>query len=447
MRLAALRLLMLLGAAASASAASPQLQASLPLGEHFRAGKAVPLELRWDFPVMRKLAHLYINANGAGRLAIHCGGGKAGGVFPWPIFDVPTGARWAFDGAANARGDLNAPLRPLSPEQRLIVVVGEMPPSELSQRLFGSQQVLVERPAEDPLPGPTAAWEAVDGLILDAAAARRLGQRLGDLLAAGTVIVVRGQTPPDNRWPWTAHGDWQVLAYRALGPMSTAYDADMGIYGRMATRTADWPSSFRKRVLLLGVVVAIVLLAVSLLRWRATPALLLVLSAAMMGSAWLLWWRYHSPAMQQAGDVLVLSQRLAQRDTWMMHGSAAPRQVDLVWRSGLRPLFADEAHRRCLDLILYCHANGDPDMYAFALPRDGRLLWLSRDVEPRGPTPLSSPCRPSPLLELVRWRYRGGSVVGQMATTPVPRPGYFRSEYWPAVLVEIVNQPSSEPTP
>ena len=72
----------------------------------------------------------------------------------------------------------------------------------------------------DPLPGEITAWESLDGIVLDSAAARRMSESaVPGLLAGGKPPSPSApRQKPLGGWPWQQHGGYWITRARHRRP-------------------------------------------------------------------------------------------------------------------------------------------------------------------------------------------------------------------------------------
>ena len=429
-------LLIAIVAMALAHSASAQVEVSLPLGGYFRPGKYMPVRVTpgagADLP-----AAVRLSAPGAVPAVVHNAGG--GAVVPFlPVAPQAGPVSWSTDAFSGTVTP--SPLRALGPDERLVGVVGGADESFAERKLFPGRQVIgVELSAATPLPGPLVAWEALDAVLLD-----RFPEpaQVDGLLAAGTAIAVRSSSPPRDRWPWELVEGYWVLRRDVYGPRGAlepqAYDpAQMWDPGR--------PWAFRRQALLIVAVIGIATLGASL--WRSRWSAGVVVGVALIGSILLVRWRTaQSPVLEANGAVLLLGERVTQRDDWIYRRSAEPNSEVTVVLPGLsKPVLSSAKQIDSTGLRLEASGAGDASDLRFHCRLSPRrsLAFLTRRVAPgRWPgepsTPVITPTRA--LLPL--YLRPGTKVLGQLAD---PLPGNEEppagTTRWDAVVVEVRRMP------
>jgi hypothetical protein len=348
-------------------------------------------------------------ADGAVPTELDAGGGKTDAVVPWLAVGEVGEPKWSV--AGRAAGSVATPLKPLGEDERLVALAGEGHRTRDAAVLFpGKVVVTVRLDLSRPLLVPAAAYESLDGLLLDAGAAARVDEsQLAILAAGGTAVAVRSDARPAGSWPWRREGAYWVLRYNPVGPRSVVEpDAYQPTYGW----ARGWPAAFRRRVMLGVALFGIVALALTLWRSRVLAA---------------------------GGAVVVSDGRMTQRDEWTYRTVLRPADVSVPVR-GISHVVLHG--RQQLDsagvsgVRLVCAADGGPDRFVGRLEADHALAVVSRSVRP-GPAAGVLAGRPtvpvtSPLVLLANQLYPGrvvGEVNGGTSTEADGQP-------WGAVLVD-----------
>lgn len=268
----------------------------------------------------------------------------------------------------------------------------------------------------DPVPGPAAAWEALDELVVDAVGAQRIGDaKLTALVAAGVMIVATGEARPAGSLPWQRAGDAWRLRPALHGPRRSVLSAAM-------LPVAGWepglPDAFRRRTLFAGVLFAI--LATGAALWRSKRATFAMAALVVMFLAATHAWKARQPLVTTVGgSIIVEGPSLTQVDAWSYHIAADETTITLP--AGARPVAESPEALSRLELTLIA-----PDVFACRLPRGGRVASLTRTLTAGRAAPPIDPALTSPLAPLARTAYLrpGLSIVGQVPSNP-----------WPAIVL------------
>lgn len=370
-------------------------QVELPLGGYVRAGKCIAV--RVDGSIRQ------ISAEGAVPTYIAAG---VSGIVPMLVLtDAPGTLRG---------GSIELPLRPLSVDQRLVGVIGT--DSSIASLLFPQGLTPITVPLASPPPmGSLLAWEALDAIILDAAPLN-----VEDYLSAGITVAVRSPINPDRRWAWEKLNDYWVLRADVAGPKGA-------IGGEVAyLPTQSWapgrPDGLRRRIVLLGVLVLLLLMAATLIPGnRAIPAIVgIVVVCAIAIEVW----RRGLPQIStERGTILVHSPRMTQQDDWTYLAAGASGgegALDLA-----RPILASTGHAQQVGLQIHADSN-DRVVWRYALPPNARLAAVYRAVRLAGEPPVAQTPITSPMFELARQSYL---APGSLVRGQIPGGG------WNAILV------------
>ena len=417
--------------AALPAAASP-VRVEFPLGPYYRAGRYVPVQITFGLDAPTGGA-LILSAQGAVDLEVRLAAGEGTVVAPWLMIQAPADARWRI-GADGPMHDLQlSPLRELGVEQALVAVVGEHPEArQIAAQVTKATPILIERGAAAPLPGPATAWEMLDAVVMDRPTFAAAGDRaVSQLLAGGTSLIVRADEAPDARWTWERHGAYQVARADPAGLRRFGPGDVEGVLQQLSAWTDGLPGPLRGRIALYGALAAIALLGVALVRWRWTPAVLIV-AAGGMWVALATWWRGQTPLLQRDGAVEIVDQAAAQIDTWIVQRAIDTTGVEMPWRAGLRPLIASPRAADAMRLTLVCREDGRPTGFRYVLPARRSAAFMWRQWGPASGA-ACSPAQRGPLLDLARQLYQRKSwtIQGQIEEEP---PSLW-AQRWPRVVV------------
>jgi hypothetical protein len=401
------------------------VRVEFPLGDYYRPGRYVPVRIVAGVDEAPPRAEVRISADGAVTTAVSLRDGHADAVVPWLVMLAPLDAVSVTVPPHPAVVEHRAPRRPLAENERL---VGHTPDAvRVAVQLFPNEAVIpVSLNTGDPLPGHPAAWEALDALLLDRSSYRRLRvDAVPVLLSAGTVLAVLSADAPDDHWPWVRSGEYWVLRLDPAGPAAARFDERH--YEPAHAWRAEWPASFRRQVLLLGVLAGCLAGAAALWRSRFAPAAV-VLAVALCMLAFSAWRSARLPVPHIRGDILVQHGPIMQRDAWHYQAPVQPVEAAFAWQDLTRPVLAGQWHLNQTQLMLRCRSDGEPAAFVYHLPRAVRIAFVTRQLDPAPPP--QEPRLPitSPLERMVRTTYlqSGDELPGEIDEV---------AQHWPTILL------------
>ena len=412
------------------------VELSLPLEGYYRPGRYMPLRVQ---VTAEAAEHLIIAADHALPSRVELTHGRAEGVTPFlPLSAGLRQLRWHITGGAY--GTVQPAMRMLAPDQKLVAFTTV--DLTFATLLFPDATIIpIRLDAATPLPGHTAAWQTLDAVVLDQAAAIQLDDtKLAALLAGGTAIAVRTHLPPTN-WPWTQVGDYQVLSHQPAGPPWAGVNAPA--FAPVQGWEADWPIRFRTRVVLYAVFFAIGILALTLMRSRWAGAIGAAISALTVVLL-ALWWQGRAAVLERAGQLIVVDAKLTQVDAWTYLASASPTNTTIAWSQLMHPVFEDDAARDAIALSLTCASDGQPRFLAGRLLPGVRIACFSRSIQPRPLLKTAPAPDNAPLARLARRVYLrpGDRIAGQVTSTARQKPDTV--ERWPTLVIH--RAPPQPPT-
>ncbi len=407
-RLAALAFGCLLLAAPARAATALRL----PTDGYVRPGRYFPVEVRADGPArvaLRAPGCLPTDADVAGWATV-------------PVLAVgPPGPLTGGDGPP-------LPLRVPAEGERLVAAATGLPPAAAD--LFpGDRLVPVRLDPSDPLPGPPAAWEVLDAVVLDPAAVAALTDaRRSALLAGGVTLAVTGDAPPDAppdaRWPWRRRGRLWALSPSPAGPAAGVVLPDA--YAPTDAWTPGWSPAVRAAAGTAAVLVAIAVVALTRFRrpWLAVAAP--VAASAVATAAVAVWRLTLDPVARGGGDVTVVTPALAQRDAWVYERARSPADVAVPWSGWTHPAFASDGALADGRPTLTVSADGRL-AWAVHLPAGSAVAFVHRDVSPAGPPPPVTGRRGAAMRDAAPlYLSAGDRLAGETPAAP---------GRWPGVLV------------
>ena len=435
--------LLLLGACAAR--AQSQLAIELPLGPYWRAGKYVPVRLvatvergdRWVGVASNgvvKFPSGEIGGLGASRTSVMVTDGKLDAVVPWLVMDARAKRPRLFVERTGEAVEGPELVR-LGDSERLVGFATAVDEG-VARRLVGEGAKMIAVPLDPvrPIRGHAVAWELLDAIVLDGSSYARLEEgQVSALLSCGVAVVVRGDRAPGGGWPWARDGDCWVLRYSPAGPTTAGFHPDA--FEPVADWRGGWPWAFRRRLLLMGVAVCIVLVGLAL--WRPRWVAVWMVAAVVVASGAMgFWWRGRLPIRQAGGEIVVVGDRLTQTDGWTYQASDREVLATLRWTEVSRPIFASRGGMDDVWLTLNCDTGGRPKEFAARLPAGRRLAFHSRSVVGMVRPRTMDAAMDSPLKALVDKGLYPGDVIGELPPPPNPlKSANVEMEQWGAVVV------------
>jgi hypothetical protein len=337
----------------------PASALSLPLEGYFHPGRAMPV--KWD--VADSGSDIDLRDAGAIASRVHPAG-NPWGVFPWIVVDASS--------PQNPHEGLD-PLKPVE-DSELIVVNTIVQDVDLTVP-FPHRRMIEIRLDVDDLAGPAMAWESADVIALSSASLLKMPPEMRDsLFAEGIELVVLGDEKPQATLPWVRAGQWWIASARLPLPPAISPDAYLPTLGWTPGRTPE----FRKRIAFLGVVFCLVILGVSLLRWRWTAAMIVVVSilATVVFAAIN---HNQSPIFTQSGIVRITGDPMLE-DHWLCQVSHRRTPFTLALGGEVHPVFSARSQLAADSLVLECDENGRPISISGVLMPDDPLALMRRRI-------------------------------------------------------------------
>ncbi|HWE94879.1 MAG TPA: hypothetical protein VG269_13015 [Tepidisphaeraceae bacterium] len=376
---------------ASNSAQATNAAFSLPLQGNYRAGKYMPVHVAADTDGAEDV--LILRGQNAVPTQISAANKRIDAIIPWLAVRTIHDVQWSAPGTGERPVDW--PLHALGEDERLIGFAGA-DPDALAPLFPGRTLLRVPLDLARPLAGPTQAWEALDGIVLDAAAASRMDEsQLRGLVEAGTAVAIRSERRPGGPWAWRKQSAYWVLHVPLSGPQSAFVPE--GAYDPTQAWLRGWPVDFRRHVILAAVLFAILATGVTL--WRSRWSVLVSLALCATSAGLIMLWRARQPiTLQAGGSVLVLGELTTQRDDWTYRAVLRPVDGSFAWQPATRPVFAYPRQIDDSQVRLTCAADGRPLAFRYSQKPRQSLAFLTRSLLsarlPLAPTmPISSPLR------------------------------------------------------
>jgi hypothetical protein len=312
----------------------------------------------------------------------------------------------------------------LTDEDRLVAMVGDE--NVAAQMLFEGKNIWpVQLDPSGPLFEPMAAWQALDGVVLDRPTAARMTQRqLAGLLAAGTVVAIIGGNKPDGPWHWERVGSLWIASRPDAGPddimQSDAY-----------TSSQSWQTGFdaglRWRVFVMAAIFSTALIGLLLLHPRGMMVMGIALAAAATCGA-IFWHSRQITTQALHGSVYVRGGLTVLHDQWSWHAVLRPETVAQPFDHLLRPIFWDDGQPAETQIHLQCDDRGNPARFIYFQKPHTTIAFFSRTIEPGfGDNP--DPALRSDLLTMAEELYIGPS---DRLAGLIPKP---TGDNWNAVVI------------
>ena len=405
----------------------PPIRVYLPHGGYFRPGQYTPVYIETTLP-SDPADLLEIRGDGVLTTAVSLTK-KSFVAVPLLVLDRPSNVRWALPGVGE--GTLDGPFTRLEEDQVLIALPGgetAVPPA-VTELFPAKRPVVVALPVDTDV---LKAWEVLDAVVIDSTSTYDLWR----VLSAGTVIVVRTETRPDDQWPWQRVAGGWLLAPRLAGPRSAIFPRAYDV--AHALRPGQ-PATQRRRIVFIGAVVAILALGVSL--WRSRYAAAGVVGLSAVAAAVIAVWG--GPATDQprrAVGAIVVHQEaagLVQFDEWTVVKSFSSSQVAAqnAVQSLTRPVLSSPRHAELAKLRLYCGPRG-PVQFGWRAEPGAPMIFLTRTVTASAREHDGPANETSPLRDLARQAYLSpaGRIEGEVWYQFNYPPGEWDEE-WPSVVV------------
>ena len=403
-----LPILLLIIAFLSTTASAASVTVDFPLDGHYRIGRYMPAHVTAEAADVAATS-LRLRSDQVVTTELPLAGGKADATLPWLSVrgDIAQGS-WSLESESRSVGQGALPaLKPLADDERLVAWTDGDPDKikALCAALMPDKKVVpVRLDLNRPLLAPACAYESLDLLVLGPAALPRVKESaVISLLAGGTAVLVRSDERPVGDWPWRKLEDrsastqpltWWLLDHATVGPRSIV---DMEAYAPTYGWEHGWHSGIRKRVLLLAVLSAIVLLGVSL--WRSRFAAWAAIALCALVTAGVLGWSHRqSPLLSAGGSLVEWDGSICQHDQWAYRSALRESTVLVPWNLNAqnaegsaashfvtKPIFYNALQIRQTEVKLVCDATGRPDHFSAHLVTDGTIGFLGRSLAPVPP--------------------------------------------------------------
>ncbi len=408
----------------------------LPLQGYYHPGRYMPVTVR---ATGESPAWVTLKADGAVPTVVASPPVGVDVTVPWLV--VRQGATRLTSAVGADERPVEVELRALDESKQRLVAVYDASAVDFAKTLFPGREVIALTNPPGLLAGPAAAWEALDGAVLDRMPPP---ERVAALLAAGTTLAVRESDAPRDNWPWQLVGDYWVLRPAIVGPRGATAG---GAYDPPQMWDPGRPPAARRQAVLLGVVFALLAVGVSLWRSRLMIVAMLGLCAVSTLAA-LAWRRQLSPIIEANGGVIVTSDDFTQRDDWIYRRHLEPTPGSIAGAGLLKPVFASAAQIARTSIRLDVAGRDDASLrFSYRLEPGWTLAFLTRRAAPaRWPgaptTPVNSPLREIAPLYLVPGLTLAGELPDQLPSGESPPAGVDR---WPAVVIERSSAGTTAP--
>jgi len=384
-----------------------QITVTFPLEGHYRPGRYMPVHVLGSATGKE----FTLQSDGSLPLSISTASGSVDVTAPWLTTSSSLqNAVWI----ENGEHPLATGFEPLTDNQRLVALAG-IEAAEARAIFSDAEIVPVHLDVTDPLPGSPAAWEALDGLMLDEnAAARVTNHQLRTLLAAGTTVAIRSDRRPGGTWPWKRAGAYWVVAHLRAGPESLIEPAAYGpTYGWV--RGLPWPT--RRRALLGGLIVCVLLIGAAfppLRRIRGISSGPFSLSPGTAGEAqisaraassdvsltasrngvlavgsvaiatsllWIAWQGRQPPLSTLAAQVVSQVGSLTQHDRWTWISSPVALETTFAAGELTHPIFFTHSQLAATQMRVVCDGNDEPISFRFHLEPRLAIAFVDSTVD------------------------------------------------------------------
>lgn len=389
--------------------ASAPAAVRLPLDGYCRPGRYFPIEIDSQSAIS-------FSANGALTTDVAAGSNPRA-IIPMLVLGTPTDLHWP-------GGSL--PLRVPGIHERLIASTSNT--IDVPDLFPGDRLLPIHLDIADPLPGPPAAWEALDAVVLDAGEMARItAAQRSALLAAGVMLTVPGKTKPDEQWPWQLRRvstvPFWVLSFTPRGPIDQPTYPE--VYAPTYGWSPGWPPAVRTQVAAAAAVLFLAIMAISLLRNRWVIVGLIALSLSAAGA--IAGWQKSFGTIDRAGGaVIVGSSNLIQHDEWMFERGRQDGEQIVSWDGSTHPIFGSDVAVAQSRMKITVPAYGTA-RFEFYLDHGKTIALMRREVRP-GSLPKATNSNSSPMRELVKAAYLQSR---DRITGEIPAAG----ESWPGVVI------------
>ena len=420
---------------------------TLPLHGYYHPGKYMPVDVA---VTPRSAAENSLNLTSPGSVwtFVRFEGGRIDTTVPWmPIDERARALEW-YVPPRKGGAVVEPVLKPLDEHQRLVGYAGidaESARSVAASIYPGDSLIAVPLNPAMPLPGSAAAWETLDAVVLDSAAAQRVGEsRFANLVSSGVAFAIRGEAAPWPYWPWKREGLWQVLHFRPAGPSASAYDE--AIYEPVASWRSGWPEEVRGGFMKLLVVYSIVVLLLALWKPRFAAVGAVICSGILLAGL-SEWGKHRKPTQTVGGKVRLIGPGLTQDDDWAYQISHQDTTSVIPWVNTTRILFASAGQLDRSGARIVCYPSGDPDYVFYSLPAKTKIALLCRRCGPQAPNVTAQETTvTSPLAPLIKEAYLrpGDRILGEFPCASLIGERYAKVQQWQGVMIKRDGEGKSE---
>lgn len=404
---------------------------TLPLEGYYRPGRYMPV--RVEVRGAAEGAILRLDGEGMVPTELMTLGGRLDCVVPLlPMENGASALRWSL---GEEGGLVDAALRAIEPGEQLVGFTAAVDP-EVAAALFPqARNISIRIEVSDLTQAHASAWQALDALVADAGVLTPWHVKA--LVSGGVAIALRSEAPPTGEnWIWERVGKTWVVRHEALGPQQQA-GVFAAAFAPVQGRKAELPESFRRMLLQIGVLVAILLGAAAIVRGR--KGIVLVVVVALLATFLLRHrWKATSPLLTRRGDVEMTDGTVFQGDRWMYYAAVKTVSGWDVW-SGVTttPFFERNGDWRAIDLRLVCDERGEPNVFRFRLSPSQQVAFMKRGVAPvAAVTRLTPSPGESPMTRLARNAYlRPGYEIVGVLPAPGKSPRELLTEHYRGAVI------------
>jgi hypothetical protein len=385
-------------------AIAPAQDISLPLGGNYRVGRYMPVQFAAS-PGRLRLA-----ADGAVTTIIQS---PVGGIAPFLITASPV-----------RNASFTQALHELQADEKLIGMATDAP--DIGSVIFpGEKTISVSLDPVHPTPGPPAAWQSLDALVLDANSPALKDTATLNLLSGGTIIVIRAGTPDAKYGGVFSSFD---RGYWILQPPIALSAVGEDSYGPISGFVPRHDADYLRHVVVMGLVFSILLVGASL--WNSRRNVLLAAGLALITLfAVPIWGSAQLPIIAAQG-VIQENDTFPMSDTWLYQMALKPCRARLPFPGTAWPMPSADAGAQ--DMTLVCDGTGKPLGFQYNLRPDLPAAFVFRSATAAAETAgLSTPLT-SPLRTLLSPHYPGLQAIGEARIDSTGEPGAIQ---WPTVVL------------
>jgi hypothetical protein len=342
-------------------------------------------------------------------------------IVPMLVASQPHALHWS-GGSIELRSE-SITLRAPGDDERLIASITDLT-ADIAALFPGKRLIPIHLDPADPLPGPPAAWETLDAIVLDSPMFQRItDSQRSALLAGGVMLVSIGDQAPDLNWPWKKVGSCWALSWPLIGPVGEIVNEN--VYAPTYAWTPGWSPAVRGQVVGVAAILVMITIALLLRPNRITMSAAIIL--CLLTTLGIIAWRHSLGSIDRAGgDILIASGALLQRDAFVFERAKESSTQVVPWAGWTHPLFASGNQLNASSMRLNVSATAQLS-FSYQASAGHTLAFLRRQVTPStAPTAISSTL--SPMQEAAKSEYlnAGNRITGEVKGS---------SDRWDAVVI------------